>query len=329
MRGDLTGSINKIPINLIFLQVIPKDLYFQWQIETQITSFRAHGISDRMEVCIWYPKGYNIGEWIPILNKYPEVKFFFYLDEGVDLQLYIPQLRPHTLKKHFRLHKDRLQGKQFFYHDADILFNYLPNFEVLCADEIVWQSDCSSYLDYDYMVKKEKEGNIPNNEALKKFAEIGGITVEKIEAYKGITGGAQCLLKNIDSSFWQDVENQCLEIRKAFLYGKPESINTKYFSSESAGFQSWCADMWSLNFSLWKRDISTNITKDLAFSWATDSMETYKQRSIYHNAGATGKTPELFHKGAWINKNPIGAIVPMPAETSASRVYVEAIKEVK
>lgn len=318
-----------LPKDLIFIQAVPKDRYFIWQLEVQITSFRQIGISDRMEIIIWYPEGYDISEWTPIINKYPEVGFFFYVDEGVNLQLYIPQLRPHSLKKHFLLHEKRLLGKQFFYHDADIIFNYLPDFETLCADDVVWQSDCSSYLDYDYIVKKEKEGNILNNEALDKFSEIGEIPKEIIQAYSGNTGGAQCLLKGIDSDFWKDVETKCLYIRKEFSHGQTNSINTKYFPSESAGFQSWCADMWALNFSLWKRHISTNITKDLAFSWATDSMKTYNERPIYHNAGATGETNNIFHKGSWIEKSPIGKDIPLPPDTSASRIYVEAIKQVK
>lgn len=256
------------------------------------------------------------------------------MDEGVNLGLYIPQLRPHSLKKHFKVHKERLKNKQFFYHDSDILFNYLPDFETLCKDDVVWQSDCSSYLDYAYMEKKEREGKIPDHEAIRKFAEIGGILPATIEAYTKNTGGAQVLLKGIDSDFWQDVENQCIAIRKAFTHKEKypaniNSINTKYFPTEDAGYQSWCADMWALNFALWKRNISTNITKDLAFSWATDSMETYKQRPIFHNAGATKNTPHLFHKGAWINKSPIGQDVPLPAAESASRIYVEAIREVK
>lgn len=318
-----------LPENLIFIQAIPKDNYFKWQIEVQITSFRKFGISDRMEIVIWYPKGYDIADWVPIVNKYPEVKFFFYMDEGVDLALYIPQLRPHTLKKHFKMHRERLKNKQFFYHDADIIFNFLPDFNILCEGDVVWQSNCTSYLDYDYMDRKEKEGNIPNNEAINKFAEIGGIPIQTIQAYNGNTGGAQTLLKNIDDSFWQDVETQCIEIRKEFMHGQPNSINTKYFSSESAGFQSWCADMWALNFALWKRNISTNVTKDLEFSWATDGIDIYKVKPIYHNAGASGDNDAVFHKGKWINISPLGKDIPLPPETSASRIYVEAIKDVK
>jgi hypothetical protein len=320
-----------IPDNLIFLQAVPIDQYFNWQLEVQIVNFRKFGISDRMQICVWYPI-HRTGEmemWKEIQEKYPEVKFFFYRDSGVDLGLYISQLRPHILYKHFVAKEEELKNKVFFYHDSDIIFNYLPNFEKLCSDNICWQSDTSSYLDYSYIIRKEKQGNIPNNEALRKLAEIGGITPLIIEQYDKNTGGAQSILKNIDAEYWRDVENISVEIRKAFLYGREDTINTKYFKSEAEGFQSWVADMWALDFSLWKRGIPTNTTSELDFSWATDSMETYLKKPIFHNAGAVGTSKDIFYKGAYINKSPLYQDLPLPSEDRASRMYVLAINEVK
>lgn len=48
-----------IPSNLIFLQVVPKDNYFVWQIDVQCTNFKKFELLDRMEILIWFPKGYN------------------------------------------------------------------------------------------------------------------------------------------------------------------------------------------------------------------------------------------------------------------------------
>jgi hypothetical protein len=121
--------------------------------------------------------------------------------------------------------------------------------------------------------------------------------------------------------------------RKAFAYGIPSSINTKYFSSEESGFQSWCADMWALNFALWNRNYVTQTTTQLDFSWATDSLKTFTEKPIFHNAGACMPadplTGNIFYKGEWINRSPIGVDIPLPKEGSASRQYVLAIKEVK
>lgn len=314
--------------NLIFLNSCPHDPYFQWQEEVCITNFRKFGLSDKMVVIVWYPKGSTqLDRWRVLQKKYPEVRFHLYEDEGVDLGLYISQLRPHSIKKYFKEFKYELKDKVFFYHDSDIIFNYLPDFEKLIQGDILWQSNTTGYLDYDYLRRKEDQGKLPKHLAVKTMATIGGIPVETIQEYNGKTGGAQYILKNIDSDFWQDIETQVLKIRRAFFYGVEGSINKRYFPSEEEGFQSWCADMWAINFALWKRGFKTDVTPELEFSWATDSLETFNKKPIYHNAGAT-KGGEIFYKGDWIYRSPICEKIPMPPETSASRQYVLAINEV-
>lgn len=317
---------------LIFLTAQPSDGYFVWQVEVQITNFKKFDLERNMHVVVWYREGNksDLDAWYKLQTKYPKVHFFFYKDEGAKVGTYIPVLRPHALKQHFKTFPE-LRRSIIFYHDCDIIFNYLPDFEKLMQGNICWQSDCSSYLDYSYLTKKEKEGNIPNNEAVKKMAEIGGIPVEIIESYTGKTGGAQTILRGITSKFWEDVERMSIEIIESFAYSKPNSINKKYFSSEKDGFQSWCADMWALNFAQWKRGIPTDITKDLDFSWGTDTYEKFLERPIFHNAGVASK-PEppknLFYKGEWRVESPLGKDLILPADDTASKQYVLAIKDV-
>lgn len=314
---------------MIYLSCQPIDKYFLWQVEVQIVNFRKFGISGKMHIVVWYPekRAAELENWRKLQDKYPETRFFFYPDSGVNLSLYVSQLRPHTLKKHFKTIPE-LSKEVIFYHDSDIIFNYLPDFDKLLEDNINWQSDCSGYLDYNYLRRKEKEGNIPEDEAIKILGNIGKVPLEVIQSYTGKTGGAQCILKGVDSAFWEDVERQCIEIRKTFWWNIPSSINKKYFESENKGFQSWCADMWALNMALWNRGKITNVTPLLDFSWATSSYEEFLKKPIYHNAGATKDTPELFYKGEWINKNPIGQKITTKIN-SASEQYVKAIQEVK
>lgn len=318
-----------IPENLVFLSAQPYDPYFLWQVEVQIVNFRKHNISDKMQVLIWFPNRENVdlSSWLALAKKYPEVSFHFYKDTGVDLGLYIPQLRPHILAKHFDSFPE-LNDKIIFYHDSDIIFNYLPDFKKLCSDTICWQSDTSGYLDYDYLKRKEEQGGLPEYEAISLLCNIGKIPVSLMKHYTKNTGGAQYILKGVDGDFWRDVERMCLEIRKGFTYGQPNSINTKYFSSEAEGFQSWCADMWAVNMALWKRHKTTQVTPDLDFSWATDTDETYHKKPIYHNAGATGTQPGVFYKGHWIEKSPLHR-KHSARKDSASYFYVEAIHAVK
>lgn len=314
---------------MIYLSCQPIDKYFLWQVEVQIVNFRKFGVSKFMHILVWYPerRSGELDAWRALQDKYPETRFFFYPDSGVNLALYVSQLRPHTIKKHFEkfpvLKKDVI-----FYHDSDIIFNYLPDFEQLIYDDINWQSDCSSYLDYSYLDRKEKEGNIPDNIAIEAMAEIGNVSLETIKNYTGKTGGAQCILKGIDADFWQDVERQCIDIRNKFWYNIKGSINSTYFPNENKGFQSWCADMWALNMALWSRGKETNITPLLDFSWGTNDYETFLKKPIYHNAGVTQDRKDLFYKGEWIDKSPIGQEINVK-EGTASEQYVKAIREVK
>ena len=320
---------------MIFVTAQPHNLYFVWQIAVQIVNFRKFGISDKMHVCVWYPEDDKVDfkPWMQIAKKYPEVHFFFYKDTGVDLGLYIPQLRPQILAKHFDKYPE-LKEKVIFYHDSDIIFNYLPDFQSLIKDDINWQSDTSGYLDYNYLRRKEEEGKIPENEAISILCEIGNISVDIMKSYIGKTGGAQYILKGIDGDFWRDVERMCLHIRGSFMHGSKRSddntpsVNTKYFPNEASGFQSWCADMWAVNMALWSRNKVTDVTSELDFSWATDTSEVYQTKPIFHNAGATGKQPGVFYKGKWINESPIGKHHKV-SRNSASYFYVKAINEVK
>lgn len=315
--------------NLIFISAQPYDNYFVWQIEVQIVNFRKLGVSNKMHILVWYPRGEKsrLKNWHLLQEKYKEVTICFYEDGGINESLYIPQLRPHILKFHFYKYEDQLKDKVFFYHDADIIFNRLPDFETLLKYNICWQSNTTSYLDYSYIQNKERQGNIKDKEAINTFCKIGEITEDILIKYNGITGGAQSILKDIDYKFWIDVENKSIEIRKLFSYHIKGSINNRYFNSEDDGFQSWCADMWALNFSLWKRGIETNTTTELDFSWATDSIERCRLLPIYHNAGAEKNDKGVFYKGDWINESPIGKSIIVDSN-SASSFYVKAINEV-
>lgn len=318
--------------NYVFISVQPYDAYFTWQVEVQIVNFRKFGLSDKMHVLIWNPKGEArngiVGDWESLEKKYSEVSFFRYEDGGdTNLTLYIPQLRPDALEQHFRKYPT-LKEKVIFYHDCDILFNFLPDFEKLGRDDINWVSNTSSYLDYDYLARKEKQGNIPEGKAIGILCSIGNITPELMKSYAGKTGGAQYVLKGIDTFFWKDVKRQVLQIRKLFKHGEPDSINTTFFKSESEGFQSWCADMWAVNMALWSRGKITDVTPELDFSWATDNAETYLRKPIFHNAGANGTQPGVFFKGQWQKKSPIGKNLSSHPD-SASKYYVQAIMDVK
>lgn len=310
---------------MIFINACSYEDYYIWQQEVLITNFRKFGISNQMQVIVWHPIGANLINWEPLKLKYPEVQFFFYSDKGANTFLYTSVVRPNALKQHFKVFSKELKGKVFFYHDVDIIFNYLPDLQQLANDTVCWQSNTTHYLDYGYLYRKQQQGKIPKNEAIKTLAKIGKIPVKTIKAYDDKTGGAQYILKGIDYRFWEEVERISLEIRKAFFYGVSNSINHRYFKSEAEGYQSWCADMWAVNFALWQRKLVTDVTPLLDFSWATDAEEEFHKKPIYHNAGVS---PQIFDKSSYQTTSPIGQQIIISKE-KASYHYVQAIKEVK
>lgn len=307
--------------NLKIISAQPSDFRFSWEVELQCFNFRELGISHLYQVLVYVKNDKDIINWERIKKKYPEVNIFFYKGNIEELSIYEPLIRPYCLEKYFEKNNNNFV---FFYIDSDVIFRELPDFQKLIEGDVCYQSDTSSYLDYNYLRRKEIEGNIPEEEVIKGLANIGEVSVETIKSYSGKTGGAQYILKNIDSSFWKDVFEKALKIRK-YLYYNTDGINKKYFKSENDGFQSWCADMWAVNFSLWKRGIKTDIHPELDFCWTTDLSKKWFEKKIFHNAGGVKKG--MFNKldPIWTTTSPIGKNISV-LSYYANYHYVELLK---
>lgn len=283
---------------LHIISVFPSDLRFYWETAVQLNNAREHGFSHKFRVLIFTPKDReNIPlpkEFKKLEELFPEVKFFYYTDKsgivGDDIRssLYIPILRPYCLKQHFKEYPE-LSQDAILYIDSDILFTSSLDFlEPFLQDDINYLSDTKTYLNSEYFDSKQKD-TLPEKlesfkqiDVLQNIAHFFGISRQAVEDNKNNTGGAQYLLKNIDSNFWQDVYTGCLYV-KWYL----SAVNREYFPSEEKGFQSWCADMVSVLYNLWKRQRETITPKELDFAWSTDHIERLGECSILHNAGIT------------------------------------------
>jgi hypothetical protein len=175
-------------------------------------------------------------------------------------------------------------------------------------DDVCYLSDTLGYIGYDYIVDccKRYERNHPNsekNQLLSEMAEVIGIDVEVIKENRDNAGGGQYLIKNTNAELWDkiykdsiDLYNQMLDYQRRFPISPGE-------------IQFWTAEMWSLLWNLWLYGVKTKITKELDFSWATDTISIYEKRPILHMAGVTDdlKTTK-FYKGDYINVDPIEKI---------------------
>lgn len=294
--------------DLRFVCVQPDDTYFTWQVHLWLESLKEIGHSDKAIVLIYIAPGREKNtKWQQIIDLYPEAEFHFYKDEG-DLKsylpIYIPILRPWTLWKHFKEYPE-LSNKAIFYCDADVLFTKDFNVDKFIEDDVCYLSNTNSYINATYFESKEKDV-LPNKLEEYKTRDILAEVMSLVGVDKQIaidnnehSGGAQYFLKDVDSTFWNKVMNDCMMIR-VYL----QKINKEFFESESKGYQSWCADMWAVLWNLWFRGQETKVIEEMNFSWATDPIERLEQNTLFHNAGIVSPhngTYNCFYKGKYHN----------------------------
>ena len=300
--------------DLKFICVQPDDDYYFWQVHLWIESLKELGHSDKAIVLVFTPHFRNRNtKWDQLVSLYPEAEFCFYKDETNEISnrlgIYIPVLRPWTLRKYFFEHPE-MKDKAIFYCDSDIVFTDKFDVSKFVDDDICYLSDTNSYINASYFDSKikdvlpEKLEEYKQLDVLAQLTSLIGIDRETCEKNNMNSGGAQYLLKNIDGSFWEKVTKDCLIIR---LY--LQNINKQFFKDENTGFQSWCADMWAVLWNLWLREQETRVVKDLDFAWATDNIEKLNTTTIFHNAGVTGDfmfdNCPVFYKGKYhMGKDP-------------------------
>ena len=317
-------------MKLNIISAVPDDQRFIWEVKVFLSNLRSHDYSKLARILVYKNpgnKGKNDKLWEELESSFPESKFFFYQDKDnlinlINIFNYIPLLRLYVLKKHFEEYD---LSEAIFYCDSDIIFHKKLDFEQFLQDDINYLSwtgspdRTSNYIWSEYLDSKEKDvlpkklESFRKRDILNEMGELCGISRKVIVDNKLNTGGAQYLLKGIDSQFWDDCLNSCMNIR----YFLNREINPEFFESENTGYQSWCADMWAVLYNLWKRNKITSCPKELDFAWATDELSVLENTYILHNAGVTSDSvirrridkeeidAPAFYKGTWTSKSPI------------------------
>lgn len=316
-------------------------LIYSWQVRVQCHNFREHGISDKLQVLVFVNKDDKaIEQWYGIQRDYPEVGIFFYIDnEDVRNRIIIPTgynplIRPYLLANHFALYPE-LSNKAIWYIDTDIILTKKIDFDRYLSDDIVYMSDCRWYLGSKYFDSKEKDVKPELLEEYKKIdvlneaANLVGINRKICEDNFEGSGGAQSLLKNVDSKFFVEVFNNCIALWNYFHFNKG-GINKKYFKDEATGFQTWAiADMNGLLWNLWKHGIKTECIADFDFTWNTSPISDIDKVSIYHDAGYTDSNSNSFNKYNFCDKEPFGINPDIYNHDLASFWYVGRIISAK
>lgn len=300
---------------MIFLSMQPASGYFKWQLEVQIHNLNRLGMLEGNEYHIlgFLTEEQDQPNWSDLESE--NVKVFFYKDDkGKCAHLikqfnYQPLLRPWMASLHFRKNRD-LSNEAIFYMDSDIVFTKKLDFTPFLQDAVSYLSLTGNrktgynYISYSYFNNKiqsddvadNKKDIIQNSNIIKNLTNLCGVSEEMFREQELNIGGAQYLLKNINYKFWDDVLDGCMMIR---LY--LSNMNQRYFKGdtpqekENKGFQSWCADMWSVLFNIWKNGGQTQCPKELDFAWKNTKLEELDECYIYHDAGHHEITEDGIH----------------------------------
>jgi len=292
--------------DVILITCQPTDSYFVWQNHMYIESCLEEGFKEeQIHILLYNPKGrvYN-DKWDELKIVYPKLNIFVYEDDGVQhlLPTYIPVLRPHILWQHFEKFPE-LQNKTIIYTDSDILWTKNLNITHLLDDDINYVSDANSYLNHTYLQSKykdilsHKKEEASKRDFAKELSTIVGIDSQTIMDNNSNTGGVQYILKNITADFWKKVEKDVISIRTHL-----QNINREFFESEDKGYQSWCADLWAVQYNLWFYNKQSKVVPELNFAWSTDPIIKLDTTPILHNAGIVsehGNGYPAFYKGKY------------------------------
>lgn len=335
MRDVENVEIKTMSKNLRIITVQPDSMAFWWTVATQLHNFRKYGLSDKYTAIIFLPfdrlgDGFN-GKWKFLESKFPEANFFYIKDinnmtRTATAVAYVPLLRPYSLYKYFQLHPE-LKNDAILYLDSDVILSKPLSIDHLIDDDVNYMSytgnrekqynyNCADhFFDKEKNIKEEMWGEYEKKDVLNTLTTWFGFDKQYFIDNKHRVGGAQYLLKNVDAAFFNEVYDGIIMIR-TFL----ANLNQKYMKGntpkekEDNGWQSWCSDMWSLQFTLWKYGLPTECPEEMDFIWATDKIDRWGKHAFYHDAGGThnimkddeGNEHRLFHKRGEIIEEKVG-----------------------
>lgn len=286
---------------------------FKWELEVCLTNLKSYGIDNI--ILLFTQHDDSIPNYFE--NKY-HANCFVYPDNRLD-KYYIPSVKPY-LWWQFLKHNPSAEKGTYFYQDADVIFNQLPDFKKIDFNKKLWVgSDCSSYLSPDYIVKKDKD-------YIKLMANIIGINEDQANSFNTCSAGAQWIITDPTAAYWKKVYQDCSKLYEMF-----NSVENKYRMKHGNGYvpiQKWTAEMWSQLWNMKLFDIQPEIAHKLDFCFATDDIKKLKKVDIIHNAGVTVNNKDLFFKGKYVNTDPFHDDLSFVNKDKVSYAYVQAIKKV-
>lgn len=295
--------MSKIPQDLIFISAQPDVPYFHWQCQVYVNNFLRLGIpKENIFILFAYSNnsnGLSQGA-LDLKSLTPNVLGY---QDNRERKHYIPSIKPYLVYRF--LHENPQYGKQFFLHDSDIIFNFLPDISSIVDDSIQYMSDTTGYLNFEYIMDcdrryKNNHSSLENGMLLREMVDVVGVEPSQVKKFTKDSGGAQYLLKNQTWWMWYKIYKD-----STLLFDKMKRFHAKY-PIDKGEIQFWTAEMWSILWNLWWWGQTTKVTDLLRFCWATDTIDKCNDHPILHMAGITDDLKyKHFYKGDFIEKNPL------------------------
>ena len=279
-------------MRLRLLSAQPAIDYYAWQVEVYLHNFLELGYNGNyIDVVAGYID--SVPEsWRKIQQKFPYVRFFFYEDTMGECK-YPPAIQAHILEKHFKEHP-YLKEDAIFFHDCDFVFTRYFDFSPFLQDDTWYFSDTISYIGANYIKSKDEK-------ILDRMCEIIGIDRSIVEDNQNNSGGAQKLMKGIDSEYWRQVYENSVT-----LYDELCKMSNLKKEGDPYGIQTWTASMWAELWTAWKLGHKVVVPKEFDFCWATCPIEEWDRLNFFHNAGVPDNKQGMFFKADYIDKYPFG-----------------------
>jgi hypothetical protein len=315
---------------LRFICAQPATKYYAWQVEVMINNFMEMGVNPNyIDVVVRKENGNIPNEWLKLANRYP-ARFFFY-DDTRTITNYVSSVRPNILKQHFIQHPE-LKYDAIFYHDCDIIFTKPVRewiSQEMLDDDIWYGSDTRWYISHTYIKSK-------GDDIIQKMCEIMQMDEKIIEDNELNCIGAQYLMKNVDSNFWNRVESDCEKLFKEITELSNQKVeedrHTMPPGTDRAPYhplQIWCADMWAVLWGAWRLEYKTVCHPNYEFSWATSNLDDYNKMNIMHNAGVVSANDGLFYKANYMNGYPYNVDLKINENTGSLKYWEYVQKTAK
>ena len=300
-------------MHLKLISAQPATNYYAWQVEVYLNNFISNGYDPLIIQVVGCYVDKIPDSWNRLIDRFEDVGFYLYKNDTINLE-YAPAIQSYMLKKHWDAHP-HLSGHACFFHDADFLFTRHFDFTSFLNDSVWYLSDTISYIGADYIKSKSED-------VLNHMCNTVRIKRDVVERNQENSGGAQKLMKNVTSEYWESVYNTSIE-----LYAALKEVAHFKRDTDPHGIQIWTASMWAELWTAWKMGFETRVPKEFDFCWATCHISRWDEVSFFHNAGVGDSKSDMFFKADYIDSYPYGIDIKI-SKDRCSINYLKAIHEV-